>query len=314
MSCPLTEAGPFLLAGLLITVLLLTMTKPPHTRALPGTTEPRRFIPRFHYELLVCGVRGHELVGTEAAEVRAEDASVVRAGEEGERWHRCLRCDSWLPLPVPVKPLRRYPPAREEVELPLRGRPLRDKIVLRVIAVDRAVHFVLLSILAAVILLFAANQADLRGPAYRVLADLQGGVGGPAHNSQHGLIHELRHLFSIRAGTLTKIGLVVDAYALLEGIEAVGLWFQRRWAEYLTLVATAALLPLELYELARSQSPLKLVTLVINLAIVLYLLLAKRLFGFRGGIRAEKAVRAQDSGWPALERNTPGQLPLAPIA
>jgi uncharacterized membrane protein (DUF2068 family) len=181
-----------------------------------------------------------------------------------------------------------------------------------VIAVDRAVHFVVLSILAAAILLFAANQARLRGPAYRLLADLQGGVGGPPHSSQHGLIHELRHLFSVQAGTLTKIGLVVAAYALLEGTEAVGLWFQRRWAEYLTFVATAALLPLEIYELARSQSPLKLVTLLINLAIVVYLLLAKRLFGLRGGVRAEAAVRAQDSGWPALDRNTPGRLPLAP--
>src|SRR5436190_19989864 len=107
-------------------VPLLPMSKRVRTRELPGTTEPRRFIPRFHYELLVCGVRGHELVGTEAAEVRAEDAAVVRPGAEGERWHRCLRCDSWLPLSAPARPVRRYPPSREEVELPLRGRPLRD--------------------------------------------------------------------------------------------------------------------------------------------------------------------------------------------
>ena len=290
------------------------MTRSPHSRELPGTTAPRRFIPRFHYELLVCGLRGHELVGTEAAEVRAEDAPVVRPGEEGERWYRCLRCDSWLPLPVPAAPTRRHPPAREEVELPLRGRPLRDKIVLRAIAIDRAVHFVLLSVLAAAILLFAANQAELRGPAYRVLADLQGGVGGPAHNNQHGLIHELRRLFSIRAGTLTKIGLVVAVYALIEGVEAVGLWLQRRWAEYLTFVATAALLPLEVYELVRSQSPLKLLTLLVNLAIVAYLLLAKRLFGLRGGVRADEAARMQDTGWPALDRTTPGRLPLTPAA
>jgi uncharacterized membrane protein (DUF2068 family) len=288
------------------------MARQRHAPELPGTTKPRRLLPRFHYELLVCGVRGHELIGTDAAEVRAEDAPVVRAGPGSERWYRCLRCDSWLPLPIPAEPTRRFVPAREEVKLPLRGRPLRDRIVLRVIAVDRAVHFVVLAILAGAVLLFAANQAQLRGPVYRVLADLQGGVGGPAHNSQHGVIHELRHLFSIRAGTLTKIGLVIAAYAVLEGIEAVGLWYQRRWAEYLTFSATAALLPLEVYELVRSQSPLKLVTLLVNLAIVIYLLLAKRLFGLRGGVRAEEAVRAQDSGWPAIDRNTPGPLPVTP--
>jgi uncharacterized membrane protein (DUF2068 family) len=281
-------------------------------RELPGTTQPRRFIPRFHYELLVCGVRGHELIGTEAAELRPEDASIARPGEPGERWYRCVRCDSWLPLSIPATPGRRYPPAREEVKLPLRGRPLRDKIVLRVIAVDRALHFVILAIVAAAIFVFAANQARLRGPAYRVLADLQGGVTGPSPGNQHGFVDELRHLFSVQSGTLTKIGVVVAAYALLEGTEAVGLWFQRRWAEYLTFVATAALLPLEVYELARSQSPLKLVTLLINLAIVVYLLLAKRLFGLRGGVRAEEAVRARDSGWSAIERNTPGRFPRAP--
>ena len=57
---------------------------------------------------------------------------------DGVRWHRCLRCDSWLPFPPPEDPVRRHPPDRDEIELPLRGKPLRDKIVLRVIAVDRA--------------------------------------------------------------------------------------------------------------------------------------------------------------------------------
>jgi len=44
----------------------------------PGTQRPRRFVPRFHYELLVCGVRGHELLGVDASELRPEDALFVR--------------------------------------------------------------------------------------------------------------------------------------------------------------------------------------------------------------------------------------------
>src|SRR5436190_24385967 len=102
--------------------------------AIPGTTKPRRFVPKFHYELLVCGLAGHELIGTDAAELRPEDAAVAREGEGGLRWHRCLRCDSWLPLRRPSAPTRRYPPRREETEVPLRGRALRDKVVLRIIA------------------------------------------------------------------------------------------------------------------------------------------------------------------------------------
>lgn len=281
------------------------------SRPPPGTTKPRRFRPTFHYELLVCGLVGHELVGTDAADLRAQDAAVARVGPDDLRWHRCLRCDSWVALARPRHPSREVPPDRDQVILPLRGRALRDKIVLRLIAIDRALHFVVLAAIAFAIFLFAANQAQLRGPAFRVLTDLQGGLGGPHTAGGHGLIADVRRLFSVQHGTLIKIGVVVLAYAILEGLEAVGLWLLRRWAEYLTFIATTLLLPLEVYELSHKLSALKIVTLVLNVAVVVYLLLAKRLFGLRGGARAEREERERDSGWPAIERATPGAAPLA---
>ena len=45
--------------------------------------------------------------------------------------------------------------------------------------------------------------------------------------------------------------------------------------------------------------------LVINVAVVVYLLVAKRLFGVRGGAAADAALRAADVGWAALERTAP---------
>jgi hypothetical protein len=48
-------------------------------------------------------------------------------------------------LSPPARPARQYPPRREEITLPLRGRPLRDRYVLRLIAVDRLAHFLVLS-------------------------------------------------------------------------------------------------------------------------------------------------------------------------
>jgi uncharacterized membrane protein (DUF2068 family) len=276
--------------------------------ALPGTTRPRRFRPRWHYELLVCGLRGHELIGTDASELRPQDAIVAQDAGDGTRWHRCLRCDSWLPLAPPEQPTRRFPPAREEIAVPLRGKALRDKVVLRVIAVDRALHFVILAALAVAIFVFAANREQLRGPFYRILADMQGGLGG-SQDSGHGVLHDLRQLFAVQAGTLTKIGLGVAAYAALEGAEAVGLWFQRRWAEYLTFVATTVFLPIEVYELTHRLSVLKILTFLLNLAVVVYLLLAKRLFGLRGGAAADERERERDAGWPALERAAPGSVP-----
>jgi len=266
----------------------------------PGTQKPRRFVPRFHWELLVCGVAGHELIGMDAAEIRPEDAVVVREGD-GLRWYRCVRCDSWLPLERPERPARRLPPDRDEIELPLRGKALRDKVVLRVIAIDRALHFVVLAGLAALLLLFANHVASLHRLFLRVVAD----YGGQSHVPKHGLAHEIERLVTLQSGTIRIVALVAAAYALLEGAEAVGLWFMKRWAEYLTFVATTALLPLEIWELTRRISPFKIVALVVNLAIVIYLLLAKRLFGLRGGAEAERAERERDTGWEALERTAP---------
>ena len=279
----------------------------------PGTVKPSRFLPKFHWELLVCGVRGHMLIGTDAARLRPRDAVFARE-IGGVRWYRCVRCDSWLPLPSPATPTREYPPEREEIELPLRGKALRDKIVLRLIAIDRALHFVLLGLLAVAIFLFASRKVELRDTFYRVVADIQRGFGGaPVQSGRVGVLHELDRLFSLREGTLDLVGAALAAYAVIEGLEAAGLWFQQRWAEYLTFLATTALLPLEVYELTRTLSPLKISAFAINLAVVAYLLRAKRLFGIRGGAAAERAERKRDIGWEALERTAPehGGVPSA---
>ena len=281
----------------------------PHS-PLPGTVKPKRFRPRLHYELLVCGVSGHELVGTDAAELRPQD-HVLAVEAEGVRWHRCLRCDSWLPLPRPVAPTRETLPGRDELELPLRGRPLRDKIVLRAIAIDRGLHFVVLGLLGLAILVFASRQAQLRDTFYRVAADLS---GGPVQQDKVGLVGEVNKLFSLKSSTLHWVAAGVIGYAVLEGVEAIGLWWQKRWAEYLTLIATALFIPLEVYEIAHKLSPLKIIALIVNIAVVLYLLFAKRLFGIRGGAAAEHAQREHDTGWEALERATPWLAHPAPAA
>lgn len=271
----------------------------------PGTATPKRWVPQLHYELLVCGARGHLLLGTDVRKLRAQDAIVARE-EGGLRWHRCLRCDSWLPLAPPTAPAREHIPPREEIQLPLRGKPLRDKIVLRVIAVDRGLHTVILAVLAVAVFLVASHEQQLREDFYRVLADVQGGVaGGPLQTGHNGLVGKLDELFSLEKGTLRLVGAGLAGLAVLEAAEAVGLWFQRRWAEYLTFVVTTLLLPLEVYELTARVSWFKVTALVVNLAIVAYLLVAKRLFGIRGGGGAEREEGRRDIGWEALERTAP---------
>jgi uncharacterized membrane protein (DUF2068 family) len=272
----------------------------------PGTESPRRFRPKLRYELLGCGLHGHELLGTDARELRPQDAPFAR-DLDGLRWYRCLRCDSWLPLQPPAADAAgaEHPPDRDAVSLPLRGRPLRDRFVLRAIAVDRVVHVLVLAALAVAIFLFAEHRSGLHHLYARVLNDLQGGLGGPVNDSGSGVINEFNRLFSLTSTELNLAGLAVTAYTALLAIEAVGLWWAKRWAEYLTLIETGVLVPFEIYELTETVTALKLLTLVINLAVVAYLLVGHRLFGIRGGGKAAHAERERDSGWEAIDRATP---------
>ena len=221
-------------------------------------------------------------------------------------WHRCLRCDAWAALNGPVPMRRTKGNTSEAVELPLRGRPLRDRFVLRLIAVDRIIHFLLIGAVAVAIFLFARNRKQLEGDYTRVLNRLQAAVGGPLTDTPgRGLLHDLDRLFAVAPGRLYLYGAAIALYALVNGIEAFGLWRARRWAEYLTFVETAVFLPIEIHELFVRVSPLKIVTLLLNLAVVIYLLFAHRLFGVRGGGRADEAEKARDTGWPPLARTTP---------
>jgi uncharacterized membrane protein (DUF2068 family) len=75
-----------------------------------------------------------------------------------------------------------------------------------------------------------------------------------------GIDHKTLH--AIQAGTFF--------YALLHVVEGTGLILERDWAGYLMVIATSALVPVELYEIVHKVNALKLGVLVINLALVVY--------------------------------------------
>ncbi len=178
--------------------------------------------------------------------------------------------------------------------------------MLRLIAVDRVIHFLLIGAVAVAIFLFAKNRQKLEGDYTRVLNRLQAAVGGPLTDTPgRGILHDLDRLFAVPSGRLYLYGVAIAVYALVNGIEAIGLWRARRWAEYLTLVETAVFLPIEIHELFVRVSALKIITLLLNLAVVIYLLFAHRLFGVRGGGHADQAEKTRDTGWPPLQRTTP---------
>ena len=61
---------------------------------------------------------------------------------------------------------------------------------------------------------------------------------------------------------------------------------EKRWAEYLTAIATAGFLPFEIHELIKQVTWVRITALVANVAILAWLVWKKRLFGIRGGAAA----------------------------
>jgi uncharacterized membrane protein (DUF2068 family) len=88
----------------------------------------------------------------------------------------------------------------------------------------------------------------------------------------HGyLVRWTEALTDFSARKFLVIGIAASAYATLFAVEGWGLWTGKRWAEYLTIVATASLIPLELWEMWRRPTTLKAIAVVVNVAIVVYL-------------------------------------------
>jgi uncharacterized membrane protein (DUF2068 family) len=87
------------------------------------------------------------------------------------------------------------------------------------------------------------------------------------------LIHGvLEKAFSVTPKQLEAISAGTFVYAALLLTEGIGLLLRKRWAEYFTVVTTGGLLPLEIYELARHFTLSKVVVLLVNAAIVVYLI------------------------------------------
>jgi uncharacterized membrane protein (DUF2068 family) len=202
-------------------------------------------------------------------------------------------------LPSPAEPTRDTPADRDEIVLPARGRPLTSRYVLRLIALTRAFNVLVLLLVLGGVIAVLVNQTALRESLLTSASALQAIIGGQT-------VGTLQSLLSGTAGPLWLIAAGLLLLTLLEAAEGIGLWRATRWGQYLTFLMTTVLLVPQILQLASSPSPGTIVGLVINVAVVVYLLVSKRLFGLRGGAPAEAAERDHDISWAALERHLPG--------
>jgi len=250
-----------------------------------------RVVPRrWDNETWVCSVRGHVVPAARVRHLTAGDRELGFELAQGGRICRCLRCDLWVRTSDPAdrEVTSESMPRPEQLPRPRRGAALEDAIVTRLIALERAVHCALFTVAAVVLAVIDTDLGGLRSTSQALSASLQGMIDNSARGGSHAwLVRQLDAVGSWHLDLIRVLLVMALAYALLEGVEAWGLWHERRWAEYLTVLATAGFLPLEIHELTHRVTVARLVFLVLNVAVLVWLVWAKRLFGLRGGRRSE---------------------------
>jgi len=183
-----------------------------------------------------------------------------------------------------------------------RGREIRSKLILRVFAIERFLRAILATAGGVLLWQFRHSQSSVERRFDRELPVIRGlfrQLGFSISNSK--LVGLLQHALTLSTRTLTLLAIGLAIYAIVELIEGIGLWMARRWGEYFAMVATSLGLPVEIYDLTRKVAATALVLFAINLALVLYLVITKRLFGVRGGKRAYDARLWSESVLEAAE-------------
>jgi uncharacterized membrane protein (DUF2068 family) len=236
----------------------------------------------FHrWELIGCALHGHETFQSMGSSKANQLAKQLSSNTElGLAW-RCLRCGNFIVGTPKHRTSLKYAP------LVLRGKVLRQLFILRLLASERFLRGLFLTLLGIGILKFKTTQGSLSkllNDNLPALHNVANSIGYDLDSSE--TLKVIRDALNIgqRALTLAAVGAFV--YAGLQFLESIGLWRMKRWGEYFSAVATAIFIPLEVYEIYHHTTAFKLVTLSINILAVLYLVLSTRRFGFRGGREA----------------------------
>ncbi len=235
-----------------------------------------------------CARKGHVTYAPDEPELR-ERLMVATPG--GTAW-RCLRCGAFVTDgkrehgsgPAAMAPLIR------------RGKELRSELLLRVFAVERVLRFLVLGAAAYGVWRFRYDKAGIQRAFNNDLPAIRTLYGDLGFNVSHSkLLGFIQDAFSLNSRTLLYLAIGLAGYAIIELVEAIGLWLGQRWGEYFAMAATSAFLPYEIYDLTVKLTWLRVVALAINLLLVIYLICSKRLLGVRGGKHAYEAALRTES-------------------
>jgi len=123
-----------------------------------------------------------------------------------------------------------------------------------------------------VLLLLAVAYGELRLRDASLAAKLLSWAQARPYGLEHRVVTQLLEWFSgLSVSRIHALRMVTLAYAAVFAVEGVGLWMQKRWAEWLTVIITASLIPLEGWEIFYRPTVGKVLILLANLAVVAYL-------------------------------------------
>jgi uncharacterized membrane protein (DUF2068 family) len=238
------------------------------------------------WSLLGCGHAGHVTYAPEEPELR-EQLSTDTAS--GEAW-RCLRCAAFV-----IGDAQRTGPAAQAPAI-RRGTEIRSALILRIFAVERFARTLIFGAAAYVVWRFRSAQETIEQAFRRELPIVRALFRQLGYNVDHSkLVGLIQHALTLSRTSISVLAGLLAAYAAVELIEGIGLWLARRWGEYFAMVVTSLGLPYEVYDMASKITVTRVILFAINLALVLYLVITKRLLGVRGGRRAYEARLRSES-------------------
>ncbi len=272
-----------------------------------------RITPRhWHNETWICSMRGHVAPAATVAVLTDDDRRLGLVVDD-VRYVRCLRCDGWFECadPTPEQVTSERMPAHDELALPRRGKQLQDAIVLRLVAINKGLHAVAFTLAALAIVALEVKLPGLKHSATEVRQLVDGALDSAGRNPARQVLSKgADRVLGLDVHELKVLLAISSTYAVVEAVEAVGLWKDQRWAEYVTAVATAGFLPLEIYELSERITVLRIGALVVNVAVLVWLVLTKHLFGVRGG---PTTLHAHTDWAEILDRPTPAPFLGNPV-
>jgi len=126
--------------------------------------------------------------------------------------------------------------------------------------------------LIKVLLLLGVAYGELRLRDASLAAKLLSWAQTRPYGLEHRIVAQLLEWFSgLSVSRIYALRTVTLAYAAVFAVEGVGLWMEKRWAEWLTTIITASLIPLEAWEIFYRPTIGKVLILLANVAVVGYL-------------------------------------------